>query len=472
MTHSIDASLHFAALDAVASEAKELATAHVIELQEPVAIKLFEREDWSLGSTTVHAPEEERRSEDEITALPERVSMEWPLPPRSPLRDRRASTMSISKKFHPQSVASMKELVSTPSWPLPGPAPLIRFDERHGVSMQPSPPPSPITIAWPLPPTAHRASQPPQLSTSRARAFSEAAATNKAPLVDGPRFSNDLIASPVSATTDSQHEHSWDGSQSDGQMTGTPATSVDFNIHEEQEADVCVLSPEDWFAQFGAEDIASDDTVTDECPDRATLAAVQHIPVYDSNGMARPFGALYEPTHSTHQRQLIIFIRHFYCGGCQAYIKALAESITMSEYFHIPIPTKIMIIGCGQPSMINYYRNFTQCPFPIYAEPSRKLFKKLGMNVSVNLGMRPPEYMKGTGTVPWLANQVKNIHRGLRATTEPSLSVKDVFRGGNIMQIGGEFLFEDGQVLWCHRMKHYRNHAEVPVLRKLLDLDD
>jgi hypothetical protein len=71
-----------------------------------------------------------------------------------------------------------------------------------------------------------------------------------------------------------------------------------------------------------------------------------------------------------------------------------------------------------------------------------------------------------------LANQVKNIHRGLRATTEPSLSVKDVFRGGNLMQIGGEFLFEDGQVLWCHRMRHYRNHAEVPVLRKLLDLDD
>ncbi|KAF1824444.1 uncharacterized protein K489DRAFT_315858 [Dissoconium aciculare CBS 342.82] len=214
-----------------------------------------------------------------------------------------------------------------------------------------------------------------------------------------------------------------------------------------------------------------DDTVTDECPDRATLAAVQHIPVYDSNGLARPFGALYEPTHSTHQRQLIIFIRHFYCGGCQAYIKALAESITMSEYFHIPIPTKIMVIGCGQPSMINYWRNFTQCPFPIYAEPSRKLFKKLGMNVSMNFGLRPPEYMKGTGTVPWLTNQVKNIHKGLWAP-EPSLTVKDVFRGGNPMQVGGEFLFEDGQVLWCHRMKHYRNHAEVPVLRKLLDLDD
>jgi hypothetical protein len=49
---------------------------------------------------------------------------------------------------------------------------------------------------------------------------------------------------------------------------------------------------------------------------------------------------------------------------------------------------------------------------------------------------------------------------------------RDVIKGGNIFQIGGEFLFEEGEVVWCHRMKNYRNHAEVNVIRKVLELDD
>jgi hypothetical protein len=49
---------------------------------------------------------------------------------------------------------------------------------------------------------------------------------------------------------------------------------------------------------------------------------------------------------------------------------------------------------------------------------------------------------------------------------------RDVVKGGNIFQIGGEFLFEEGEVVWCHRMKNYRNHAEVSVIRRMLELDD
>jgi hypothetical protein len=26
--------------------------------------------------------------------------------------------------------------------------------------------------------------------------------------------------------------------------------------------------------------------------------------------------------------------------------------------------------------------------------------------------------------------------------------------------------------VWCHRMKNYRNHAEVDVIRRVLELDD
>ena len=40
-----------------------------------------------------------------------------------------------------------------------------------------------------------------------------------------------------------------------------------------------------------------------------------------------------------------------------------------------------------------------------------------------------------------------------------------------MFQIGGEFLFEDGALTWCHRMTHMRNHTEVHDLMKVLDLE-
>ncbi|KAF2206549.1 hypothetical protein CERZMDRAFT_26729, partial [Cercospora zeae-maydis SCOH1-5] len=208
---------------------------------------------------------------------------------------------------------------------------------------------------------------------------------------------------------------------------------------------------------------------SDDCPDRATLAAVHNIPIFNAEGKSMPFGSLYDPATATHQRQLIIFVRHFYCGACQAYLQAITESISMREYFSIPIPTSIIVIGCGKPDLIPHYKNFTNCPFPMFADPSRMLFKKLGMNISFNIGATRPEYMKDLsigGVVNGQAKQIKNsLHdpEGIRK--------RDVMRGGNPFQIGGEFLFEDGQAVWCHRMKNYRNHAEVKVLRKLLELD-
>ena len=36
----------------------------------------------------------------------------------------------------------------------------------------------------------------------------------------------------------------------------------------------------------------------------------------------------------------------------------------------------------------------------------------------------------------------------------------------------GEARVEDGQVTWCHCIKNTRDHAEVPELRKQLELDD
>ena len=142
----------------------------------------------------------------------------------------------------------------------------------------------------------------------------------------------------------------------------------------------------------------------------------------------------------------------------------------MQDYFSIPIPTSIIIIGCGQPDIINHYKKFTGCPFPIYADPSRILFKKLGMRIGFNVGRKRPEYMGNHGLMSGSMEEIKTLRKSLK---DPNgLRKRDLLRGGNIMQIGGEFLFDSGEVLWCHRMTTYRNHAEIKQLRDLLQLEE
>jgi hypothetical protein len=227
--------------------------------------------------------------------------------------------------------------------------------------------------------------------------------------------------------------------------------------------------PDAWFDRFRSNpDLAN--SVTDKCPDRATLATVYDIPLCAPDGTSIPFGSIYDPAYALHQRQLVLFVRHFYCGACQAYLKALSESITKEDYFAIPVPTSIVVIGCGKPDLIRQYKKFTGCPFPIYADPSRELFKKLGMIVTLNIGRERPDYMKDVSPRAWIAGQVKTINESLR--DPDGIRKRDVFRGGNPMQIGGEFLFDEGEVVWCHRMKNYRDHAEVAAIRKLLEMDE
>jgi len=285
--------------------------------------------------------------------------------------------------------------------------------------------------------------------------------------------------SPTSTASSNAPFHKHAQQRSVASTTGTATTAATSPNHSiptctppssRDCAPTTEIDAEEWFARFHSDtDLAVDDT--DECPDRATLAAVNEIPVYDAEGAPRPFGSLYDPNSAPHQRQLIIFIRHFYCGACQAYLKALTDGISMREYFSIPTPTSIIVIGCGEPDIIKHYKTFTNnCPFPIFADPSRQLFKKLGMKISLNIGRTRPDYMKDISALAWIRSQHDTITQSLK--DPEGIRRRDVLRGGNPMQIGGEFLFEEGQVVWCHRMRNYRNHAEIKVLRKLLDIDE
>ena len=66
---------------------------------------------------------------------------------------------------------------------------------------------------------------------------------------------------------------------------------------------------EDWFAQF-----RGDLDISDDPPTAEALASAGDIPVYDAAGNSRLFKSLFSVGDVVGDRQLIIFIRHFFCG--------------------------------------------------------------------------------------------------------------------------------------------------------------
>jgi hypothetical protein len=105
------------------------------------------------------------------------------------------------------------------------------------------------------------------------------------------------------------------------------------------------------------------------------------------------------------------------------------------------------------------YAEATQCPFPIYADPSRKLYDQLGMSRTLSLGSKKPDYMRNS----ILSGVFRSVVQGVRSGTGAT-------KGGDIKQVGGEFMFDEGKVVWCHRMKNTRDHSEIPELQRVLGL--
>ncbi len=175
--------------------------------------------------------------------------------------------------------------------------------------------------------------------------------------------------------------------------------------------------------------------------------------------------------------------------NCQEYIRTLTNSITPDELLGLPTPTFIAIVGHGSPSLIPMYISETGCPFPIYADPTKRLYHALGMLRTLNPGSRPEYQRRGTVKGMW-----QSVRQGIL-----NLNGGKALQGLDWHQVGGEFFFEpvdistpitspvdeanrqlDGvvggsmeekRITWCHRMKNTRDHAEIPELREVLGLD-
>ncbi|TPX14420.1 uncharacterized protein E0L32_005384 [Thyridium curvatum] len=256
-------------------------------------------------------------------------------------------------------------------------------------------------------------------------------------------------------------------------------------------------------------DFAGEVATSNELPSDATLKRVEDYVLLDKHGKSHTFKSLYSGK-GVARRVMIIFVRHFLCGNCREYLRLLSETISTDALLRLPVSTFIAVVGCGDPNAIDFYARSTGCPFPIYTDPSRKLYAELGMVSTLDLGRRPAYTRKGLlmNSLESVAQGLLNIGSGLIAGTAAA------------RQVGGEFLFEpltvstptdeedrtigarsltgmsaagaeeehaaaaaaDGRggggateekkVTWCHRMRTTRGHAEIPELMKVLGLDE
>ncbi|KAK4896157.1 hypothetical protein LTR27_006014 [Elasticomyces elasticus] len=183
------------------------------------------------------------------------------------------------------------------------------------------------------------------------------------------------------------------------------------------------------------------------------------LEVINAQGNKHPFKSLYTPTEGI-TRHLIVFIRHFNCGSCQHYVEALTAHPKLTP--NSTPDLKVILIGCGQPSMIQVYKDRTKTPFEISCDPERKLYKTFGMTVNTESGPKKPDYIKDS----MLAVTLRSIPNVLFSGFSPSWGPK----GGDFSQNGGELYFVGGELRWSHVMQHTRDHAEIEELEKVMGL--
>ncbi|KAK5683471.1 hypothetical protein LTS10_005004 [Elasticomyces elasticus] len=187
------------------------------------------------------------------------------------------------------------------------------------------------------------------------------------------------------------------------------------------------------------------------------LQQAADLEVMNAQNNKTPFKSLYTPTENI-TRHLIVFIRHFNCGSCQHYVEALTAHKQLTSTPDL----KVILIGCGQPSIIQVYRDRTKTPFEIFCDPERKLYKTFGMTVNTESGPKKPEYIKDS----MLMVTLRSIPNVLFSGFSPSWGPK----GGDFSQNGGELYFVEGELRWSHVMGHTRDHAEIEELEKVMGL--
>ncbi|KIM32202.1 hypothetical protein M408DRAFT_20525 [Serendipita vermifera MAFF 305830] len=184
--------------------------------------------------------------------------------------------------------------------------------------------------------------------------------------------------------------------------------------------------------------------------DQSTIEKAAQVPVLSENGESVTFGSLFEK-----QKTIVVFIRHFFCGACKAYVEELAK---VPKGALDAADTRIVVIGCGDWSLIKLYREHTGFTSEIYAEPTRALHKILGLGDVMNVSGGAPIRKYAPNL---FFTSIVSIGRLLgNLSLYPKI--------GDTAQRGGDFVFGPGlNIVYGRRMVNNFDHIDVPELMQV-----
>ncbi|KAH9830416.1 AhpC/TSA antioxidant enzyme-domain-containing protein [Rhodofomes roseus] len=188
-------------------------------------------------------------------------------------------------------------------------------------------------------------------------------------------------------------------------------------------------------------------------PTPEELGNLAKLSFHDSKGNSIDFGSIIRD-----QKTIVVFIRcHFFCGSCQQYVMQLAG---VSQESLQQAGVHLVVIGCGDWQPIQNYCETTGYKGEMYADPSRALYKALGLVESLEVtpaGQQRKSYL----TKSILSNALQSIWQG------PLKNPSHIGKQGKLSQLGGDFVFGPGETCsFASRMHHTEDHIEVADLMR------
>ncbi|KAH7371299.1 hypothetical protein BKA66DRAFT_424280 [Pyrenochaeta sp. MPI-SDFR-AT-0127] len=179
------------------------------------------------------------------------------------------------------------------------------------------------------------------------------------------------------------------------------------------------------------------------------------VNIYDREGKTTTLGEL-----TKGKRSLLVFTRHFWCLNCQAYVRAIAESIPPSS---LPSNTQILIIGNGSYQPIDTYATSTSSSYPIYTDPTCQLHAILKFNSALKEGSKEEEkrdYMQNAGsTMDRIWGGIKGAMGNLQHT---------MYIGPKALNGGEVVISADGECEYIYRMQNTVDHTNISDLAKII----
>ncbi|ORY32261.1 hypothetical protein BCR39DRAFT_523642 [Naematelia encephala] len=210
--------------------------------------------------------------------------------------------------------------------------------------------------------------------------------------------------------------------------------------------------------------------MSDTLPSQSKVDAALDGEILDKDGVATTLRKVCD-----NKRTVVVFIRHFWCGNCVAYVSQLGQSIPP---LNLPRNTQLIIIGCGSSPPIKAYIETTCSPYPIYANPDLTLYKSFGFKSTLSTG-KPKNKDGGeggekaageAGEKSYLSGMGGSWSRLFKSLKDgPGRHLEHVASVGPKALNGGEVVFEaDGTCSFIHIMQNPVDHIEIEELARVI----